>query len=269
MEIRYKQSSFLIILIGAFLFSSCKKADTASNVANWPVVISYLTPGQPISVKVYQQKDISDTTTYGPLIPGLKLTVSDGSKNVTLTETATGTYTYSDATFLTVGKTYTLQFTYNNLPVSASSLMPAKPTNYTATRTSINLPLAITNGPTATNAVAVTFKWDNPDSLYHVLVFKNDDANPYNIHPNRNSQINFTLNAKQAAAYDVYYSTLNYIGVYRAILYSVHQDYINLLTSNANSTSQKLTNPPSNVTNGYGIFTAMQADTIALTLTQY
>jgi hypothetical protein len=269
MEIKYKNLYYVVVLISALAFTACKKTDSTVSNADLPVVISYLMPGQPISVKVYQQKDIADTSTYGPLVSGLKLTVSDGSKTVNLTETATGTYTNNDLTFLTAGKTYSLAFTYNNIPVTASSLMPAKPTNYTASRTLINLPLAIQNGPTATDAVAVTFKWDNPDSLYHVLVFKNDDANPYNIHPNRNSQVNFTLNAKQAAAYDVYYSTLNYIGIYRVILYSVNKDYIDLLTSNANSTSQQLTNPPTNITNGYGVFTAMQADTIALTLTQY
>lgn len=84
-----------------------------------------------------------------------------------------------------------------------------------------------------------------------------------------NSSVNFTINPKQAAAYDVTYRTFNYIGIYRVILYSVNKEYIDILTSNANTSSQQLTNPTTNVTNGYGIFTAMQADTIALTLTQY
>src|SRR5471030_1340047 len=100
MEIRYKQSMFLMVAIVAFIFSACKKTENA-DVANWPVVIGYLVPGQPISVKVYQQKDIADTATYGPLIGGLKLSVSDGTKSIALSETTTGTYTYSDVTFLT------------------------------------------------------------------------------------------------------------------------------------------------------------------------
>ncbi|RKR85740.1 uncharacterized protein DUF4249 [Mucilaginibacter gracilis] len=268
MEIKYKQYLLLIIAISAFAFSSCKKTET-SNVAAEPVVIGYLIPGQPISIKVYQQKDISDTANYGPAITGLKLTLSNGTSTVSLTESAAGTYTYSNQSFLAAGKTYTLQFTYNGLLISASSVMPAKPLNYTATRTLINLPLSSLSGPGATDAVAITFKWDNPDSLYHVLVFKNDDANAFNIHPDRNSALNFTLNAKQAAGYDVYYRTFNYIGVYRAILFRVNKEYLDILNSNASSTSQNLTNPPTNITNGFGIFSAMQADTIKLTLTQY
>lgn len=117
--------------------------------------------------------------------------------------------------------------------------------------------------------IAVVFQWYNPDSAYHVLVFKNDDTAPWNIHPNMNSQVNFTINVKKTDNYNFYYRTINYLGVYRAILYSVNKEYSDVLTSNANTSSQRLTEPPTNVNNGYGIFTAIQADTIKLTITQY
>ncbi|EHQ30483.1 DUF4249 family protein [Mucilaginibacter paludis] len=269
MEITIKKISFLLFIVAACVISSCKKESTGTAIEDQPVVVGYLIPGQPISVKIYQQKGLADTANYGSPITGLKLNISDGSKTIQLTETATGTYTYSDLSFLTTGKTYTLQFNYQNTSVTAQTLMPAKPENYTASTTLINLPLATNITPGVSSGVALTLKWSNPDSLYHVLVFKNDDASPFNIHPNRNSQVNFTFNAKQAAYYDVHFDSFNYLGIYRIILYSVNKEYIDILTSNANSSSQKLTNPPTNVTNGFGIFTAMQADTITLTLTQY
>jgi len=265
MEIIVNKRYFLSLVIFALLFSSCKK-EQVSNTANEPVVISYLMPGQVISVKVYQQKSITDTTTYGSLIGGLALTISDGSKTINLTETSTGTYTYSDLTYLTAGKTYTLKFNYQNTLVSASTLMPSKPLNFAASRIYFNMPYTLQG---LINTIAVSFSWSNPDSLYHVLVFKNDNIAPFDIHPERNNPVNFSLNANQAASYDVGYSTFNYIGIYWAMLYSVNKEYINLLNSNANATSQQLANPPTNVNNGYGIFTAVQADTIRLTLVQY
>ncbi len=257
----------MVMMLLVALLAACKKTDTSNTIANQPVVISYITPGQPITVKLYEQKDIADTTTYGPIITGQSLTVSDGSKTVKLTETAAGTYTYSDVTFLAAGKTYTLQFTYNGQLVSASTVMPTKPTNYAISHNYLNLPSSITTSNAKNVAEHIT--WDNPDSLYHVIVFQSQTASPYNIHPRMNSAVNFTFNAKQAAAYDVYYSAFNYTGVYNVILYRVNQEYVNQLTSNANATSQQLANPPTNVTNGFGIFTAMQADTLALTLVQY
>ncbi|QJD95266.1 hypothetical protein HH214_04935 [Mucilaginibacter robiniae] len=261
-----KYIHFFIGLMALAVMASCKKEST-STVANEPVVVGYLLPGQPVSIKVYQQKGLTDTATFGALISGLKLTVSDGSKTVQLTETATGTYTYSDLSFLVAGKTYSLQFAYNGANVSASTLMPAKPTGYKASRTSANIPT--TNSVSYNSDIAVTYTWNNPDSLYHVLVFKNDDPSPYNINLRANDLVNFTLNAERNASFNLYYRTLNYIGTYRVILYSVNKEYINALSSNANSSSQSLTNPPTNITNGFGIFTAMQSDTVALTLTQY
>lgn len=267
MEIVHK-ISLIILGAAALLASSCKKQNSA-DVTDKPVVIAYLTPGQPVSVKVYQQKGLADTATYGAAITGLSLSLSNGTQTVTLTENSAGNYTYSNTTFVASGKSYTLKFSYPSGDVSATTTVPVRPVTYTASRTTINIPLTTSNSPGTTDSIAVTLKWSNPDSLYHAIVFKNDDNNPYNLHPQRNGLVNFTIDAKTADHYDVYFRTFNYLGVYRAILYSVDKAYGDILTSNANTTSQRLSNPPGNITNGFGIFAGMQADTIKLTLTQY
>lgn len=265
-------ASVVAIIIGFVLsIGACQKESTSA-VTTQPVVVGYLMPGQPISIKVYQQKGLTDTANYGALIGGLNLQVSDGSKTIALTETATGTYTHADDRFLIAGKTYSLQFTYNGSTVSASTVMPAKPVNYRASKQLINIPFRTRGGNPLTgntDSVAVKFTWNNPDSLYHVLVFKNDDTSPASADLNTGRPVNFTLNMKQTANYDMYYRSFNYLGTYRAILYRVNKEYDDFLTTNTNTSSQKLTNPPTNVTNGFGIFTGMQADTITLKLTQY
>ena len=259
-----KKISLLIVGFSIMVLVSCKK-QTVYSTADEPAVVGYLIPGQPISVKVYQQKGLSDTATYGALIAGLKLTISDGSNNVQLTETALGTYTYNNLSFLVTGKTYTLNFTYKNSIVSASTTMPAKPTGFDASHTLVNIP-AITSTKYQ-DSIAVKYKWNNPDSLYHVLVFKNEDTIKTNLGQFRPNTASFTINSKQDASYTLYYHTLSYIGNYNIILYTVNKEYLNLLTSNASTSSQSLSNPPTNVINGFGIFTAMHADTIKLTLT--
>jgi hypothetical protein len=257
----------LFVLFITLVSASCKKAGT--DITDKPVVIAYLVPGRAVSIGVYQQKGLADTATYGAAITGLKLSISDGSQTVNLTETLAGTYSYANTSFLVSGKTYTLKFSYLNAEITASALIPAKPASYTASRTTINIPSTATTKPGTTDSIAVKLKWSNPDSLYHIIVFKNDDNSPFNLHPQMNSLVNFTINAKQAAYYDVYFRTFNYLGSYNAILYSVDKAYTEILVSNANTTSQRLSDPPGNITNGYGIFTGMQADTIKLTITQY
>ncbi|SFS36118.1 DUF4249 family protein [Mucilaginibacter polytrichastri] len=268
MEIKIHHLFYTLMLLGVIAFSSCQKSSVDLAVTNKPVVVGYLIAGQPISIKVYQQKELSDTATYGAAIKGLAVTLSDGTQNVSLTESAAGTYTYSNNSFLVAGKTYTLKFTYLNSTVSAQSLMPAKPQNYTATHTTINLPTSTTS-LFSTDSVATTFRWSNTDSLYHVIAFKNDDTAPFQISSRGNPPVNFTVNVNKTVEYQMQFRSFNYIGIYRAILYSVNKEYIDLLNNQSGSSSQNLANIPTNVNNGLGIFTAMQADTIKLTLTQY
>jgi hypothetical protein len=267
MEIKIHQLLFTLMILGVLAFSSCTKTSVDTAISNKPVVVGYLVPGQLISVKIYQQKQLTDTATYGAAIKGLALTLSDGSKTVSLTESAAGTYTYSDNSFLVTGKTYTLQFTYLNTQVSAQTVMPEKPQNYTATKTTINLPTGTSSS--ISDSVATTFRWGNPDSVYHVLAFKNDDTAPFQINSRGNPPVNFTVTVNKTIEYQMLYRSFNYIGIYRAILLSVDKEYIDLLNNQSGSSSQNLANIPTNVNNGLGIFTAMQADTIKLTLTQY
>jgi hypothetical protein len=257
-----KRILYSLLFISTIL-SSCKK-DGRATVAERPVIISYLVIGHPVKVNIYEQKAFSDTAAYGARIGGLQLQVSDGTQTVALTEITSGSYTYADSTFLQAGKTYTLQFTYKNKVVSASSLMPAFTTGYAASRSNFAIRVGVT--PLESDSTAVRFTWNNPDSLYHVLVFKYDEANTY-ANGNGNLPSNFTINAKQADSYDVPYRPFRYAGQYNAILYTINKEYSDILTTNTNTNSQQLNNPPGNITNGYGIFTAMQADTIRLSLT--
>ncbi|OOQ61602.1 DUF4249 family protein [Mucilaginibacter pedocola] len=253
---------FIIALIT--VVSACKKDDNAA-IAERPVVEAYLLAGRPISVRVYQQKAFSDTATYGPLLSGLQLQVSDGSQTVNLTESATGTYTYADGAFLQAGKTYTLQFTYNSIAISASTVMPQPTTGYATSLTNLSVP---NERRDIADSVAVTYTWNNPDSLYHIMAFKNDEVTPYFIGGGFNTPANFTVNTEKAAVYQAKYRSFNYVGTYKVILFTVNEEYIKMLTSNTNTSSQKLDNPPGNIVNAYGIFTGMQADTLGLAINQ-
>jgi hypothetical protein len=250
------------LLLVTALFA-CKK-DNSATIAERPVVIAYLLAGHPLSVKVYEQKGFSDTANYGALIGGLELAVSDGSQTIKLSESATGTYTYSDSSFLQTGKTYSLSFTYKNTPISASTVVPVTTAGYRTTTETLGITYA--DKTDKADTVAVTYRWNNPDSLYHVLVFKHTEVTPYNVPGAGRGAANFTIDVKKTEIYEAHYRLLNYVGVYNVILYTVNKEYTDMLTTNTNTNSQQLSNPPGNITNGYGIFTGIQADTIKLTI---
>jgi hypothetical protein len=58
-----------------------------------------------------------------------------------------------------------------------------------------------------------------------------------------------------------------YFGTYNIILYRVGVEYVALYQS-LGTTTQNLSTPPSNISNGLGIFTGVNADTIALQVVQ-
>ncbi|WP_295676129.1 DUF4249 family protein [uncultured Mucilaginibacter sp.] len=258
----------LLLCFAVIIISACKKESTGSSSVYLPVVEGYLMPGQALSIKLYQQKSLTDTAKYGAAISGMQVYVSDGSTKVQLSESPKGTYTYSDQGFLAEGKTYTLQFNYLTYAVSAKTVMPGKPTNFATQYGSVTLSSTTTTDPNTSNTTIDKLTWDNPDSLNHVLVFYNKNGADFPLSSfGGNRPANFELNTNRASYYNLTQATFPYYGHYTVTLLRVNQEFIDLIKSNtSNSTSQNLTNIPTNVVNGYGIFTAMQSDTLSFNL---
>ncbi|MDF2431676.1 MAG: hypothetical protein JWP44_1307 [Mucilaginibacter sp.] len=261
MEIKGNALKLKLILYFAaiILMPACKKQSVATNT-DLPVVSGYLIPGQLLMVKLYQQKSITDTAKYGPPITGLKVYISDGSNNVQLTESTKGTYTYNQQSFLVAGKTYTLQFNYLTYAVSAKTVMPDKPLNFITQYGGVTI-----STTTTATTILDNLSWDNPNSLNHVLVFNNLDGSSFplnNVGGNRPA--NFEINTNNASYYSLTESSFPYYGHYQIVLLRVNQEYIDLINSNtSSSTSQNLSQTPTNIVNGFGVFTAMQSDTLS------
>ena len=80
----YYLAVVLILMLGGL--TSCKKPNNNTAGINRPVVEGYLVPGTKTLVKIYYQKYLDDTITYGYPITGLKLSLSDGTTTVQLAE---------------------------------------------------------------------------------------------------------------------------------------------------------------------------------------
>jgi hypothetical protein len=249
----------LCLLIFIITMAACTKQSTDATLSSEPVVQSYLLPGQALTVKLYMQKALTDTAKYGQPITGLQVHVSDGSKTVLLTETSAGVYTDSDPTFLITGKTYSLQFQYLTFAVSAQTTIPSKPTNFAITDSAVYIS---TNKAGLNQAIDTLSKltWSNPDSLNHVVVFNSLNGPDLAIGRISTTNASLEVNTDRKTYYYITDRTFAYYGIYNVTLLTVNQEYIDLLKSNsASATSQTLMNTYTNITNGFGIFTGMQA----------
>lgn len=242
--------------------AACKK-NMETSYAALPVVESYLIPNRNPEVRVSLQKQLVDTNAYGTAITGLSLQISDGTSSKMLTEDRPGHYVLNDPAFIKSSGQYSLAFTYNNLQVSASTTMPGKPADFSVTNSTFTIPtMAFGSEPTVFDPV--NLNWSNPAADYHVLVFKylENPKVPVSNRFNRDTVSSVEANAGQAGTFELNERMFKYFGRYQVTLMRVNKEYIDMLNSSSTS-SQNLTNAPTNVSNGLGIFTAMQTNTLS------
>ena len=269
MEINKIQQSKLFLLIGfvcSVCLASCQKIGSSISDYQRPVVESYLVPGKPVQVKVYYQKYLEDTIQYGYPITALKLQISDGVNTVQLAESQPGIYIYADSTFIKDKKSYSLSFEYNNKAITAKTTVPDKPTGFKQSSTVQDI-VGFTPGSTTTFE-PVIFSWSNTAAQYYLVAFKNITLNPDPV--NSGDTVAYKdseVIVGQVASYETQRNNFRYLGSYKVLLFHINKEYSDALTTSS-GTSLNLTNPATNVVNGLGIFTAMQADTLNLLVYQ-
>jgi len=266
MVTNYKNILFSSIVVLLFLAAACKKDSSSADYSALPVVEGYLMPNKMVEVKVSLQKALVDTNAYGVAVSGLTLTISDGSSTKTLTEDKAGHYVLNDLTYIKTNGSYTLAFSYNNLPVSATTVIPGKPSGIVTSADTVVIP-KMTFGSTETAFVPVYIGWNNPTSANHIVVFRYMETFKSLISSRFNSDTisSVEVNAVKAANFELTARTFKYYGNYKVIVTRVNQEYLDML-NNTSTSSQNLTNAPTNVTNGLGIFTGMQSDTLSKSL---
>ncbi|WP_443938667.1 DUF4249 family protein [Pedobacter sp. MW01-1-1] len=266
MEIKKIIRFGFILVAFTWILVSCRKDSGNDDVVNWPVIQGYLVAGKPITIKLYTQKGLLDTSSYGPALSGLSVYVSNGVKEVKLSEDTAGVYTSSDNTLVLENYTCTLRFDYNGKTISAETIVPTKPENFKVS--SLNQPVpnpdsAFTN---PTDFIPVDFSWSNISNGYYMMQFKNQEESPNRIGNGfgfRRGYEDMEEYLGQVSLFKTQPMTFQFEGRYLVYLYHVNAEY-NTILSSSSSSSLNLTNPVTNIKNGLGIFTAMSVDSLPL-----
>jgi len=269
-----KASIFILLLLFAVL--SChKEVMLTGSTNNFPTFQSFIVAGSDtLTVKVATLTPYSnDSVDSAKPITGLTMYIN----NYLLKEQSAGVYCYSSKDLqIHPNDTFNLNVTYKNTKISSKTIIPAKPLHFMISSDTVS----ITQQTTAVgfgnhnsnnfdaNTNAFQFTWDNPLKDYHYLVIQLLDTARISINTyftNNNGEIKTSTPVNQDNAYNLSQRSLIYYGKYQVVLYKINKEYYNLLqTSNLNSNT--MTNPPSNITNGWGIFTGMSTDTLYFTV---
>lgn len=254
---------FVSIVTMVFGAASCKKDDTDSSYVAKAVVQAYLVAGKPISVYVKKEILIGSTDTTTQTIDDLIVKISCSGNTVILTPHGKGIY--SDSSYIAVaGQTYNLDFMYNGIEISASTIVPTKPTGMQSSASTLSIP---PNTHNFSSIDPLALSWNNPNNDYFlVLAQATDTLSPIDTSSHFRHSF-FRNQPTQTSSAQLDARDFSYYGIYNVILYKLNPDYAALYNGSGNN-SQNLTKPICNINNGLGIFSGINADTLKITITQ-
>ncbi len=259
---------------------SCAELDTGfMETVPKPVVEGYLVPGQQVRINVHKEipysADSTSSTRVEIPVKGLKITLSGEGQTETLKEEADGYYAASTQFLIKVGGTYQINFSYNGVPVSASTSIPTKPQGFKASttyvaRAAIDLSAGFTGRPPGgfgSSQTNINLEWLNPKNDFFITVVESIDPNPieiikFPVSDNRpRPESRFRNQPVQGTEGVIGSQAFQYFGMHRLILFKLNPDYPALYQRSGNTT-QNISTPPTTITNGLGIFTGVNADTL-------
>ncbi len=270
MQMKQLKTGCLLLLL--LSFCSCKKEVADPSFTDTPVVQGYLEPGTTPILNISRQVAFSSTATYAPdNINALNVQIIYNDTVYTMKPLGNGNYVDSNL-FISKNGTYGLRFAYNGKTVSATTSIPPKPTGYSESTDTMSI---VQEGTGATGGGGglggyrpnpFIMSWSNPDASYYIIVVENIEVNPVAINLNETAPPRIFRNQPtQSNQYQINSREFHFYGRHRMILYHLNPDYASLY-NNDGSSSLNLTNPQTNLTNGLGIFTGLNADTLMVTI---
>ena len=184
------------------------------------------------------------------------------------------TYFTDDEIEIISGNTYGLEVTVGDRTATAETIVPTKPIGIRMTDDRIIVPPLVLS-LALPNILANLFQnartnvlWDNQSEESHYLTIKYDgeDEDPIFSEeiPGQVGEFfsNFSLQSAPTKdnQYNVICMSLKNYGKYKVTLYKINKDYYSLFENQVQDGTD-LNEPPSNVVNAFGIFSAFASDT--------
>ena len=241
---------------------SCQNTDF-TGFQDKPVVESYLyaesSPVVKISKLIPFKRDVilSDMD-----VDRLNIGITDLKKGITYPLTAIGDGTYENKELIAVaGNSYQLSFPYNGMEVTATTLVPEKPVDFTLSASTIAI--AERGGTPGMGSPEmpspIELNWKNSDQSYYLVYVKNVESVKVAINAKENRSDDFFRNQPtNSDHYQLNPQSFKFYGMHRVILYKIQPEYV-LYFQNNSTSSISITEIKANIENGFGIFTAINS----------
>lgn len=238
------------------------------------VVQGYLFAGEPVT-DIRLTEDLAldaDTDEPAPIDDAQVWLVEDGHQYELVPSPAKPGYYQYPGTDLQVGAgdAFELRVVWGDLAVWANTVVPEPPTGVelSATEMLIDESVLPRRGPAAEDEDgAVTLSWENEAGHYHYAVVESVEeepeavvwafAGPFGGDIGEGLR-RFTTPPTTQSTYTVQSMQIGFYGRHRARVYRVNEEYVDLFKFGEQDPT-RLSEPPTNIENGLGIFTAFNS----------
>ncbi|NGP75128.1 DUF4249 family protein [Balneolaceae bacterium YR4-1] len=266
--IKYLFLAGLITLV----LSKCDHLTDPTEVQEIPVVEGYLySDGTSELIQLSLMIPLSSTDTIPEPINNAEVVVSyEGQPYLfALAPGDSGLYRYSgNDLVINPGGTYELEVNYNNNQITSKTSVPPQPNRVQVSDDILYIDSDQPPFEIIRNLPEPQVTWNNPEENYHFIVVENLEENPIPIINAENApgfngglfagNLSFRTTPTNSDFYTIDLRG-GFYGRHKVTVYSVNKDYVSLYEEREQD-SRQLNEPPTNITNGLGIFTSFSSD---------
>lgn len=267
----------LYIALISITYFSCGEENLNDIADNQFVVEAFIYAGEPIQdirIKtVFPLADEDDTST--PINDAQVTILKKGERFSLIPSASEGYYHYPNSDLLVeINDVFDLEVTHNGITATAQTIVPTPTLGLRISTDSLKVPaVKLSEGREAIAAKLMEFmagssieaNWDNADEdLYYMVVEQvGDTLDP--IFPDQVlealSRFRFVSEPTDGTSLTFLGGTLVSFGTYVVKVYHINKEYADLY-ENRNQDSRDLNEPPSNVQNALGVFSAFNSDEV-------
>jgi hypothetical protein len=261
------KTKILPILAVIILLISCEKVNVATKTEKTPVIEAFIMPQKDtITVSVKYMIPYTGTDTIQMPVSGVPVFLIHKKDTVLMTEypDSSGEYrVLSSKLNFKPGDSIGLYGLYEDAVFRSATRIPDSIQSLAISTSS----LFFTGDPKGMmDSGGLTITWSNPASDYYYVIIENTETSPTPLNDMVADLPSMSFAApSQADQFQVSMRNIRYYGKHRVIVFHINPEFADLF-DNAELTSNAITQPPGNVENAMGIFTALTADTVYFTV---
>lgn len=258
--------NLLILAVVAGAILSCSKDDYVeeNDLSKKLVVEAYVYADEPIThVKV--SKVHNEGEAFPIPLSTANITISQGSNSFSLSPhpTEAGMYIQNDTSNLIEGTFEDISLNINDNGQShvSTTVMPKKVENINVSNYLIDIL------PGDTSQVVAVVSWDEIEETSGYCVFIrtiDDDAKPISTYPSLSDNRNPFLIVNENNSVELKSAHFSHFGEYEIYVTAVNKEYLSIYTNNSDASLGS--HAPSNIQNGWGVFTAFNGESLTITV---